>query len=150
MLGHGYFASPDYLVVKAGIRATVLFPSFIYQTGTNIYIYVKIFPGAVRYWGQGLPSCCIVTVVSFEHPFIMTVYLSPYFCSVTMAHWGIHVTSMIITCYDLCLIFYSSNILGSYACWKYTRFFVVSGFSYTLWLCLLVILLFWYDLFAVH
>ena len=29
MLGCSYFASPDYLVVKAWITATVLFPSFI-------------------------------------------------------------------------------------------------------------------------
>ena len=29
MLGHGYFANPDYLVVEAWIRPTVLFPSLL-------------------------------------------------------------------------------------------------------------------------
>ena len=49
MLGHSYVESPDYLVVKAWIRATFLHPSFINLAGTNIYVYVEIFPSIVGY-----------------------------------------------------------------------------------------------------
>ena len=49
MLGHSYLASPDYLVIKAWIRATVLCPSFIYLTGTIIHMYVHSCLGLVRY-----------------------------------------------------------------------------------------------------
>ena len=45
MLGHSYFTLPDYLVVKAWIEDTVLFPSFINLTSTNIHVYPKVFPG---------------------------------------------------------------------------------------------------------
>ena len=56
MLGHRSFSSPNYLDVKVWIRATVLFPSIIYLTGTNLCVHVKIFPGVVMYQAKGLPS----------------------------------------------------------------------------------------------
>ena len=45
MLGCSCFASPDYLILNAWIRATVLFPSFSDLTSTDIHIFVKIIPG---------------------------------------------------------------------------------------------------------
>ena len=44
MLGCSYWASPDYLVVKAWIRVTVTFPSFNNLNSSYIWIYVKVFP----------------------------------------------------------------------------------------------------------
>ena len=70
MLGYSYFASPDYLVAKAWIRAIILLPSFTYLTCTNTCVYMKIF------WVPGIPYHCSVAWVDVVHPFIMTGYPS--------------------------------------------------------------------------
>ena len=72
MLGHSYIGSPDYLVVKAWIGATVLFPSFINLTCTNIHIYVKVFPEVFEYWGPSIPCHYIVAVVDVAHHSVLT------------------------------------------------------------------------------
>ena len=76
MLGHSYFTSPDYLVIKAWIRATVLFPSFFNLTGTNVSVYVKIIPHAVGYLAPGIPCHCVVAVIDVALPFVMIIYPS--------------------------------------------------------------------------
>ena len=76
MLGHSYFTSPDYFVVKPCTKGTVLFTSFIKLSGTTISVYVQIIPGVVEYCVQGLPCQCIVAMVNVAHPFILTAHTS--------------------------------------------------------------------------
>ena len=76
MLGCNFFASPDYLVAKMWIKATVLFLSFIILINKNISVQFKIFPEVVGYWAQGISSQCIVAKVYVALPFALTAYTS--------------------------------------------------------------------------
>ena len=74
--GWRYFVSPHYLVSKAWIKATVLFHSLIKLTGTYVSMYMKMFPGVVRYWNSCIPFHCIKAVIDVTHSFILTAYPS--------------------------------------------------------------------------
>ena len=65
MLAWSYFSSPDYLVIKAWIRTTMLFPSFIELTGTNVCMYGKIVPRVVGYRASGIPQVYKLQVYYF-------------------------------------------------------------------------------------
>ena len=73
MLGQSFLSNPAYLVVQGWIRPTVLFPSFIGLTGTNIWKCVR-FSWVVRYWPTDIPYHCIVAVIHLAHPFAFTAY----------------------------------------------------------------------------
>ena len=62
-------------------------------------MYVKIFPGVVRYWASGTPCKCIAAMVDVAHPFFYDHL--PFFaiqnsCFVLMVQVsGIYVASMV-------------------------------------------------------
>ena len=59
MLGHSYFANPDYLVFKAWIRVKILFSIFINLTGTNVCMYVESF---LEWLGIGIQVYCVIAL----------------------------------------------------------------------------------------
>ena len=105
MLGCRYLACPDYLIIKAWIRATVLFPLFVTLTLTNICVFVKIYPG-MFYCGRGQCGMLIC------HDYI-SFSLNYTICSILTVHLsGICVASVIFACHDfLYLSMYVLNVL---------------------------------------
>ena len=73
LLGYGYFVTPACLLVKAWIRAMVLFLLFINLTSTYIWVYVKILLGWLGIGHQVYP-------VSVLWPWLMwhTLLLGPH------------------------------------------------------------------------